>query len=132
MSKHSEGYLLTPQERFWVLAYPDLTVYGHSVDRWTRKHYPEDMEATRQMHLNGRDFGCWHSVVCPEGELGSNPVFMLRRITKDEYEAAEEGGWPFDSKLTTDQPSVSIHVVENGEWVEIYNSLEEGSKRGRS
>lgn len=94
-------------ERFYVLALEELTIYGHTVDAWTQEKYPEDWPSTLQGYRNGYVFGCWHSQVVPNGEIGSNAQ-GLRRISYDEFLEAQENFWPH---LEDEHPGVPVSAI---------------------
>jgi hypothetical protein len=95
-------------EAFYIVVYPELTVYGHTTDAFTRTRYPEDWPLTLSGRERGREYGCWHSVMCAAGELSSHDVGSLRPITFEQWDRARSEGWPQDpidgGGLTTVSP----------------------------
>lgn len=112
-------------EHFYVMALPDLTVYGHSIDAWTQANYPEDLVHTQASRRNGMEFGCWHSTACVDGEVGSNQRQSLVEISYEDFVAARDAGWPRASFLTSTSPASMIGTVnDDGTVREVWNSLE--------
>lgn len=81
-------------ETCYISVFPELTVYGHTTDAHTQARYPEDWPLTIIGRERGREFGCWHSVMCPEGELSSAEMETLRVITFEQFDRARTEGWP--------------------------------------
>lgn len=76
-------------------------------------------------------YGCWHSDWCRDGELGSNPLATLRRITQADFEQAQERGWPHVDSLTNSVPVMSTgHINERGEFVLDWDSLHGDAEKG--
>lgn len=114
-------------EKFYVQALPEFTIYGHTVDAWSQEKYPEDWQYTLRSREAGNEFACWHSVACPDGELGYNPVSLLGTITYEQFMEAEAAGWPNDYALTPatrDMPAVAIFTIGPDGLTEEWNSLE--------
>lgn len=81
-----------------------LTIYGHVTPRDTfMKEEKElgagDDELSWTMHSHddsyrrGFRFGWHYSVVEPDGELGSTHISTMKKITREEFEAAKARGW---------------------------------------
>jgi hypothetical protein len=81
-------------ERFYVLVMQELAIYGHTVDAWTAAHYPEDVPQIEAARANGREFGCWHSAWCPDGEIGSQDARELVQVDYGDFVAAKRHHWP--------------------------------------
>jgi hypothetical protein len=113
------------QERFYVMAYQELTVYGHTVYGEALRRFPEDAESFTRILSNGREFGCWHSIACPKGESGSNPLNALKPITFEQFQQAAKDRWPYSDELTAGGPVTAISVLnpETGHFDEIWDSL---------
>lgn len=118
-------------ESFYVMAFAELTIYGHTIDGYIKAKYPHDdwphILASRR---DGREFGCWHSQACTEGESGSNPVSALRPITYEAFMQAAEQGWPYVADLTTLAPVAAVGSYgEDGRigwhWSSLDNTLGE-------
>lgn len=124
------GYVIeddaNAEERFYVLAFPELTIYGHTIDHYTRERYPEDWPKTQGGRRHGVEFGCWHSVACAEGEIGSNTVDGLRRIGRDEFVAAWDEGWPQQPPALAG-PVAAIYDMDTGE--RVWDSLHGDAKK---
>lgn len=113
-------------ERFYMMAMMELTIYGHTIDAWVKEKYPEDWEHVQHTRHHGSEWACWHSVACPDGEIGSNEVGMLRPITYDAFVQAAEQGWPYSSDHTTLAPVAAVgYVNEVGDFVWDWSSLDE-------
>lgn len=114
-------------EKFYVMNMQELTIYGHTVDHWTRRDYPEDWPLTQEWRRNSREFACWHSVACPDGEIGTNPAEALLPITFEAFEFALGESWPHlaDIPPTTLAPVSAVgHVDETtGRIVWDWDSL---------
>lgn len=114
------------EERFYVMAMIELTVYGHTVDRWIKEHYPEDWPLTLESRKHGSEWGCWHSVACPDGELGSNSVGALRPIEFEAFAFAREHDWPYVSDYTTLAPVMAVgQLGDDGRFIWNWSSLED-------
>jgi hypothetical protein len=112
------------EERFFVMGLQEFTIYGHTVDRWTRENYPEDLPHVEQGNREGRQWACYHSPACPDGELGTNDARALIEITYDDFVAANEAGWPHLPLVTTAAPAVAIFVPDDeGNLVKHWDSL---------
>lgn len=111
------------KEAFYVLALPQLTIYGHTIDHYTQARYPEDLALTLHGRSQGYEFGCWHSEACPDGEIGSNAVDGLRRISRDEFIRAWDEGWP-QQEAAILAPVAGIYTIEpDGSVVKVWDSL---------
>jgi hypothetical protein len=74
--------LITPQ-------HGRLTIYG----RFAASPYAEDRRVElRDLH-NGRIHGEWFSTVCPQGELGTQPLSELTVISAEEFSEAYQRNW---------------------------------------
>lgn len=129
---------------FWVAVLPELTIYGHDVNAWTRERYPEDMEHVESVFESGLLWGCFHSLACPDGEIGSQDpaicVPMEQIIARmglfmppvEFMERAAELGWPDLQMLvglTANRPLISIFVPPD-DTDESAEALFEGMQRG--
>ena len=83
------------KERFYYVGAHGIGIWGHTTDQWTKKEFPEDWEATVSSRNRGYEFGCWHSEVCPTGELGSQHLSVCAPVSQGSYELAEKSGWPY-------------------------------------
>jgi hypothetical protein len=111
-------------EKFYVAVFPELTIYGHTVDSWTKTRYPEDWQHTQDGRRRGMEFGCWHSVACPDGEIGSNDMRVLAPISYEQFVEAREKGWPDDYVPTTDAPVSGIaEILPDGTLKPVWDSL---------
>lgn len=114
------------EERFYVMAMMELTIYGHTIDRYTKEQYPEDWEHTRGLRERGVEWGCWHSVACSDGEIGSNDVRMLRPILYETFVLAREHRWPYVRDYTTLAPVAAVGFMDDkGRFVWEWSSLED-------
>lgn len=114
-----------PDERFLLVGHADLTIYGHTVDAHTREKFPEDWPLTVALREQGREFACWHSWACPEGELGANDLSSCVEIDREAFERADEQGWPkLPDALTTAAPSSAIYVFDADSITKIWDSIE--------
>jgi hypothetical protein len=114
------------QEKFYVMRMLELTIYGHTVDAWTQRDYPEDWPLTLAGREAGREFACWHSNCCHDGEIGTNPVEAIQEITWEEFEEARGNGWPYlpDQPVTTYAPVSAVgYIDDDGEVVWSWDSL---------
>jgi hypothetical protein len=121
------GYVIeepeNAEETFYALALPEFTIYGHTVDWYTKRDYPEDLAITENGRKQGIEFACWHSEVESRGEIGSNAVDGLRKITREQFLEAWDAGWP---KLppALNAPAVSIYTMEeDGSIEKVWDSL---------
>lgn len=112
-------------ERFFVYIAADITSYGHTVDAHTRERYPEDWPRTLAIREDGRDFGCWHSPLCPDGELCAFSPQLCREIAREEFERADAEGWPqVRDDLTSAAPAFAIYTFGEGGISKIWDSVE--------
>lgn len=114
-------------ERFFLVAHADLTIYGHTVDAHTREKHPEDWPLTLGMRERGREFACWHSRACPDGELGGTDLAVCVEIDRAAFEQADEQNWPYlEDALTSATPSSSVYVLDptTMEATKIWDSIE--------
>lgn len=99
-------------ESFYIVVYPEMTVYGHTVDAWLAQRYPEDVPLVSAARARDMEHGCWHSVLCPAGELADHDLQPLRRVTAEQFFEARGLGWPQDpiddGGLTTVAPVFGI------------------------
>jgi hypothetical protein len=128
MSEHRcfMGPLADEGERYYVMVMQELTIYGHSVDAWTREKYPEDWPLTLDARTRGFEFGCYHSNACADGELGTNPMSSLREITREQFIEAWDAGWPdlMDSPITQEGPVAAVGFIDaDGNAVKVWDSL---------
>jgi len=129
-------------KHFWVAVLPELTIYGHDVNAFTRKRYPEDWPHVRDVFASGMLWGCFHSQVVADGEIGSQdpgicvPLYKIGvrlglDLTEHElFERFAELGWPdlqLHVGLTSNRPLVRILVGEEGESPDQFL---EGVRRG--
>jgi hypothetical protein len=120
-------------EKFYVVVMEEVTIYGHSTDGFTKEKYPEDWPQTLAARKRGQEFGCFHSQLCPNGELGYADMGTLREISYSEFIEARDGFWPvlLDSAMTTDAPVASVgYFDEDGNYVETWNSRDGTADRG--
>lgn len=115
-------------ERFYVMAMIELTIYGHTIDRFTREHYPDDWHHTMQLREQGIEWGCWHSVAASDGEIGSNRVDGLRPILFETFAQARDQGWPYDNRLTTLAPVAAVGFLDDAgrfqwDWSSLDSTL---------
>jgi hypothetical protein len=113
-------------ERFWIMRMYETTIYGHTIDRHTRRHYPEDWPLTANARTRGWEFACWHSTDSPEGEIGSAPTDALQPITYEQFSNAATIGWPHlqDEPVTTEQAKQAFGYLDrNGDLVITWDSL---------
>lgn len=111
------------REKFYVVAFPELTIYGHSIDRFTREHFPEDWPRITRTRLQGIEWGCWHSVLCPDGEIGNQDLQICVAIPPEIFMAAREKGWPETDFITTPEPISRVYGDDGtGKLTEIWNS----------
>lgn len=54
------------------------------------------MAAVAESHLLGWRYGRWHSQVEPDGEPGENHVVQLTQMSRAQFTAARDAGWPDD------------------------------------
>jgi hypothetical protein len=114
-------------ETFFVYVVADMTSYGHTVDAHTLRAYPEDWPSTLAVREEGRDFGCWHSKFCPDGELTTFDPSDCRKITRQEFEQADEAMWPtITDELTSAAPAMAIYVLDPHHLspVKVWDSVE--------
>jgi len=120
----AEGY---EDEKFYVMNMREGTIYGHTVDHWTQRDYPEDWPYTLAGRRAGREFACWHSVMCPDGEIGSNPIDAIRPISFSAFVFAMNERWPQQTSapLTTLAPMSAVGEIdpESGKIVWVWDSL---------
>lgn len=141
------------KETFYVAVFPELTIYGHTINRWIREKYPEDWDLVRDTQARGLYWGCWHSQACPDGEMGSqDPAICVPMervaaqlgwgLTPSELmEEFSDQMWPdlrIDIGLTTNSPIARILVapdddkdpvafleaVRTGNLKEVWNSID--------
>lgn len=104
MSIAPEPTEATTGERYYALVWDGLLIYGHTVDAWWQEFYPEDGPGIESSRARGREWACWHSPQCPEGELGSNPMAALIEIDYEQYAKARELAWPQGDVLLVVSP----------------------------
>jgi hypothetical protein len=102
-------------ERFYVMRMYELTIWGHTVDHWTRRDYPEDWPYTLAGRKHGREFACWHSVACPDGEIGTNDTGVIEEITFEQFAEAAGNKWPHltDEPVTTEAPASAVGWIDD-------------------
>jgi hypothetical protein len=108
-------------ERFYVVVMQELTIYGHTVDAYTKANFPEDWEHTEALMAIGQEYGCWHSVACRDGELGSWDKRALKQISHDEFLQARDDDWPelADQPITQPGPVSAVgYVDKDGNYVD--------------
>jgi hypothetical protein len=115
-------------EKFYVVVFQELTIYGHTIDAYTQEQFPEDWPLTVELRRADREWGCWHSIACPEGEIGSQDCAHIREITYDTFVQAREAGWPESAEPLTvpyGTPIAAFGTIdEHGKFVWVWNSLE--------
>lgn len=109
-------------EKFYVLAFPELTIYGHTIDHYTKRDYPEDWQHTVDGRKQGMEFGCWHSEACVDGEIGSNPVDGLRQITQDTFLWAWDEGWPEQPPALAGPIAAVYSMDDDGGLTKVWDS----------
>lgn len=115
------------KEHFYVVAFPELTIYGHTIDRFTKEHYADDWSRVAKQRLEGLEWGCWHSEVCPHGEVGSQDIQICVGIPPQIFLAAREKDWPETDFITTPDPLARIYGDDgSGKLTEIWNSKDGG------
>jgi hypothetical protein len=110
-------------ECFFVLALPELTIWGHTIDHYTRRDYPEDWSLTLSGREQGLEFACWHSDACSDGEIGSNAVDGLSAITREQFIEAWDKGWPALPPVLNAPVSSVYTWNEDGSIVKVWDSL---------
>jgi hypothetical protein len=113
-------------ERFYVVVMEELTIYGHTIDEHTKAKYPDDFAATEFGRAEGSEFACWHSVMCPDGEIGSQLLRMCRPSTYEEFIQARDEDWPelLDEAITQPGPISAVgYYDKDGKPVVTWDSL---------
>ena len=112
-------------ERFYIVAFPELTIYGHSIDRFTQEYYKEDWPGITRQRVYNNEWGCWHSVAAPDGEVGIQPLDICMRVPGSVFKDARAKRWPEKGFITTPGPVSRIFTDDGtGNITEIWNSLE--------
>jgi hypothetical protein len=112
-------------ERFYIVAFPELTIYGHSVDRYTQENYKEDWPSITRQRLYGNEWGCWHSTACRDGEIGIQPLDICMRVPGAVFQDARKSDWPETTFITTPDPVARVFASDGaGGMTEIWNSQE--------
>lgn len=66
-----------------------------SLDEDERAEYDDTRALYAEPHMRFYRFTRSYSVACPRGELGDRHLAtVLRKLTKEEFEAARKAGWP--------------------------------------
>lgn len=113
------------KEKFFLMGLREFTIYGHTVDAWVRENYPEDLIHIERGNREGRQWACYHSPACPDGELGTNDARALLEITYEDFVAAQESAWPHLPFTTTDAPAAAVYSLdESGNVISAWNSLQ--------
>lgn len=110
-------------EKFYVVAFPELTIYGHTIDRFTKEHYKSDWPHVAKGRLQGMEWGCFHSRACPDGEVGSQPIEICVETPPEIFWKARQDRWPEADFITTPDPIARIFGDDGtGKLTELWNS----------
>lgn len=116
------------REKFYIVAFPEVSIYGHTIDRFTKEHYREDLHVIMNQRVAGYEWGCWHSVMCPDGEVGSQPVEICASVSPQVFQNARANAWPDAEFITTPDPVSRIYADDGtGRMTEVWNS-QDGEK----
>jgi hypothetical protein len=106
-------------ERFYVLALLDLTIYGHTVDDELKADPdPHDWKLVQRQRERGIEFGRWFSKNCRDGELGTNVTGKLLEVDRELFEKAQGMGWPTLPPLVN-EPNMGIATLDKDGQVRI-------------
>lgn len=83
-------------ERYFMYLWGRLMIFGHTVDAWRQARFPEDEAMVKAMRERGYEFGCWHSVACLSGEMGTALKSALHELTFEQFKIAAEAEWAPD------------------------------------
>jgi hypothetical protein len=85
--------VVASEERFYATRELGMWVFGHTCDREMHERFRDEIEEVERARARGFEYGCWHSVIAPEGELGMHPRHALHEVAPEFFSALREIGF---------------------------------------